>query len=1097
MRRNRRLLNTRLLLVLFWALCPGFAFAATYNLPASIGSAPFSSCSFTSGTTYTCTGNVSIGNNNTVNFTSAMTLQVNGNFIMGNNSNLSNSGGFSVTVSANGNITLGNSNVSAINFTTGGNFESGNTASITGNITAGGNVQLGNNNTVTGNVSAGGDLSVGSGSTITGWCTYSSTNHTCSGSQPPVAEYRFDECTQYTGTAGQITDNIGTYPGTPAGGLQNATPGKINRYADFSNATRYARLPSGPAITTWTITTWFQKPFATTNHSSQYYVLGSVNVRGDLLYLDRNSTGGAYRWGVYDQTGGQTNGTFRFSTLTDGWHHLVLVGSGSSTYLYIDGTLRDQINRKTSGTLGYIGSSIDNVGSASGQSFGTPLDEFKVFNSALNATQISTIYNNEAAGKNWNGTTRSNPCTASLHHVRLGHTGSGVTCTGSSVTVYACDSADSGGTCTANTSGLSGNVTTSSGVSVAFTIPAGNSSTTVSVPVTTAQTVTFGTSSLSVTPSSSTTCWDGSAASCSHVYSDAGFIFSTSLNGASATIPTQTAGTSSSTYYLRAVKTSTTTKACEAALAGSNTVNFGYECNNPTTCSSSNLMSINGGTATTISRNNIGSVSSYTSVPMTFDANGNAPFTFNFSDVGLVALHASKVAGGSLLTALTGSSNAFVTKPAGFTISNIKQTAAPQLANPAAADASGNKFVKAGESFTATVTATTSGGAATPNYGNETSPEGIKLTQALVLPGGGNSGVLSNSAIAGTEFGTTGMVTTDADGVATVTNLAWNEVGIMTLTPSVGDGDYLGAGDVTGTATGNIGRFYPDHFTITTGAVTPACGTSTYFGQDGVTTAFTITAQNSGNVTTQNYTGSFAKLGLSTWSNFGFSSDAPAGSTLSASTTAPSGAWGAGTTSGLQARHVIGRPTLLPASPGITSVTISAAPTDSDGVTASSTAVSAASSLYFGRLWVGNAFGSDKIDLTVPFQTQYWNGSGFVKHVADSCTTLASNNIALGNKQGGLTAYSGPVTGGTASSGAGSIVLSKPASATAGSVDLLINLGATGSPANCSGLTGGTSAGLAYLSGRWCGSDYDRDPTARATFGIFGKKGPIYLRENY
>ena len=60
------------------------------------------------------------------------------------------------------------------------------------------------------------------------------------------------------------------------------------------------------------------------------------------------------------------------------------------------------------------------------------------------------------------------------------------------------------------------------------------------------------------------------------------------------------------------------------------------------------------------------------------------------------------------------------------------------------------------------------------------------------MPSGGDSGTLSNATIAGGSF---------INGVATVTNLSWDEVGIITLTPSVGDGSYLGVGDVTGTTT--------------------------------------------------------------------------------------------------------------------------------------------------------------------------------------------------------------------------------------------------------------------------------------------------------
>ncbi len=237
----------------------------------------------------------------------------------------------------------------------------------------------------------------------------------CFGTVPstptPAAEYRFDECTQYTGAAGEVIDSASAYAGTPMGGLQNAPSGQLLNHADFSAPNRYVNVPAGPSMTgDWTISVWFKMPFAdSATHSSPYYNIGSASGGGDFAYLDRNN---GYRWGVYTvgAGGGTTNGTFRFNTLADGWHHMVLVGSGTSTSLYIDGTYRDQVGRKNSGTFQYLGTSYDGAGTSSGQSFGTPLDEYKIYGSALTASVIGTIYANEAAGKNWDGSSRPEAC---------------------------------------------------------------------------------------------------------------------------------------------------------------------------------------------------------------------------------------------------------------------------------------------------------------------------------------------------------------------------------------------------------------------------------------------------------------------------------------------------------------------------------------------------------------------------------------------------------------------------------------------------------------------------------------------------------------
>ena len=403
-----------------------------------------------------------------------------------------------------------------------------------------------------------------------------------------------------------------------------------------------------------------------------------------------------------------------------------------------------------------------------------------------------------------------------------------------------------------------------------------------------------------------------------------------------APIPNQIAGVSSGTYYLRAIKSNTKTatnptQACVAALTGTQTVNLGYQCNNPATCYAANLMSINGGTATTVARNNNGSTSSYLPVNMTFDSNGNAGFTFIYSDVGKVTLLASDTVGS---VSLTGSSNAFITKPGGFVLSGIQQTASPNLVNPVAVNATGGKFVKAGEAFSVTVTATTTGGTTTPSFGNEASPESVKLTSALV-PGLGltdNPTLVNNTA-----FGTF------TNGVATGTTFNWNEVGIITLAPSISSGNYLGAGGDVGTtgsittgnnvltvasasgilvnsnltiigagagggnlattvtalngtsitlansasstvtganvylSSSNIGRFYAAQFALSGGVITnrtdicgvAGCGGFTYMGEQ-MSAGFTLTAQAVGGATLQNYVDTFAKLDPTVAGNLNF-----------------------------------------------------------------------------------------------------------------------------------------------------------------------------------------------------------------------------------
>ena len=115
---------------------------------------------------------------------------------------------------------------------------------------------------------------------------------------------------------------------------------------------------------------------------------------------------------------------------------------------------------------------------------------------------------------------------------------------------------------------------------------------------------------------------------------------------------------------------------------------------------------------------------------------------------------------------------------------------------------------KATPSNISAVTAVASGGVATPNYGREVMAESVRLVPALV----GGLGLTGNPAVTG-SFGSF------SNGVASGTAFSWGEVGIITLQPGVGDSDYLGAGDVLGAASGNIGRFYPYAYTLDASAV--------------------------------------------------------------------------------------------------------------------------------------------------------------------------------------------------------------------------------------------------------------------------------------
>lgn len=604
------------------------------------------------------------------------------------------------------------------------------------------------------------------------------------------------------------------------------------------------------------------------------------------------------------------------------------------------------------------------------------------------------------------------------------------------------------------------------------------------------------------------------------------FRFSSTSNSA-ANIPTQTAGVASATQYLQAIRTDTNTNACVAAFpANTNvTIDLGYQCNNPTTCIAGQTLRVtNNAVVTSLASNPNAGVTTYTPTVLRFGANGEAPFTLNYSDVGQVRLHARYNIplpnGNPSGNLMTGSSNAFVVRPFDFIVSNVERTADGfDNPTPAADDPNDPLFIAAGSAFSATVTSVNAAGVATPNYGREVVPETARLISAL-YPG---LNLTANPAITNlTAFGAF------SGGSATGTTFSWGEVGIINLTAGVGDLDYLGIGNVTGTTATRVGRFRPFDFgvSLNTPEFASFCGSGgsafTYVGQNfNYTTVpvITVTARNAQGGTTVNYgaAGGWFKITNATLTGKSYAAMTGALDTGLVPLTDPvigptagigNGAGSATLTfsagSGLRFARV------APVAPFDAEIRLQVNIADLDGVAylanpavfggitaGTGIAFSQSKQFRFGRLQVFNALGSTQLPLPVPMRLEYWNGTGFAINVLDNnCTAIPAGNITLGNYQGNLGAgeTSFPPAGVSFANGQATPTLTAPGVANAGSVDVTVSL----------------AAPLTHLRGRWNDSAdgdsdpttfYDDNPVARAAFGLYGTdKAPntfIYSRENY
>jgi MSHA biogenesis protein MshQ len=279
-----------------------------------------------------------------------------------------------------------------------------------------------------------------------------------------------------------------------------------------------------------------------------------------------------------------------------------------------------------------------------------------------------------------------------------------------------------------------------------------------------------------------------------------------------------------------------------------------------------------------------------------------------------------------------------------------------------------------------------------------------------------------------------------------------------------------------------LGRFAAHHFVVSPSS---GCGTFTYSGQP--FSSVLITAMNADSVPVKdvNYTSSFArKVTLSDANAFAGGSLKIAGGVAEI--------LAASFTSG----EATAQPTYTFASANTVPTSIKIRATDTDGVASSG---ETASEIRSGRLWLGNAYGSEFLPLKVPTQAQYWATSGWRQNSADSCTSLTMpTRQDTGN--GGLKFYAPPNDARTAlapgeviaqmnSSTAASVAV------TAGDARLVLR-----HPTLASQGPGTGNFGYLDVIGSKLTSSAWLPPTgnARVCFGSCGPRSPvIHFRENY
>ncbi len=475
-----------------------------------------------------------------------------------------------------------------------------------------------------------------------------------------------------------------------------------------------------------------------------------------------------------------------------------------------------------------------------------------------------------------------------------------------------------------------------------------------------------------------------------------------------------TSGIVSNQLIVRGIVANSSTGACDSRVSGQTlAVNMGYECVNPIFCHDNADMEING---TAIEENDAGSIVDFTPVNLTFDAiSGEATFTMEYFDVGIVTLHANVFVaadGTNPAVTLSGSSDSTVVRPADIVVTRVE--------TPGAVLNTGtDSFVPSNTPFTVVVQALNDEGGTTPNFGAEIAQEGIVLSvQTLELPSAGDLPALT-SASTFTKNVTPGEFQN--------TLVRWPEAGSIRINAQIGDGDYLGTGNVVGTNSDIIGRFYPDHLRITTQSLINGCasGGFTYmsgqvFNYTPADINFTVEAVTAGLTRLQNYDDTYPTATLVYDAENANDGNNIITRRANASPTAPGGTWVDGEyiisgTDNFGIVRALSGTDEIPDGP-YSSLEISLRtdgsqvdPTDFQSAALTSNAITSDDCIAlgtctsislgnldarFGRLLTGDAHGPETAALSVPFEIQQWDPIlGFTRNVADNCTIIPMNLI--------------------------------------------------------------------------------------------------------
>jgi hypothetical protein len=156
------------------------------------------------------------------------------------------------------------------------------------------------------------------------------------------------------------------------------TAGKIGSALSFDGVDDYVQVGAQDVAAPWSASCWVKREDSSNSNAA---ILESSNYSLKLEQYNNTNKVGFTEYGVADYT-------FNYEAPIGSWAHLAFVATETETRLYVDGALMDTIPDS-------ISCPMSQISSASRPVKGT-MDEVRIYNRALSADEVLSIFNEDA-----------------------------------------------------------------------------------------------------------------------------------------------------------------------------------------------------------------------------------------------------------------------------------------------------------------------------------------------------------------------------------------------------------------------------------------------------------------------------------------------------------------------------------------------------------------------------------------------------------------------------------------------------------------------------------------------------------------------------